>query len=655
MPRNTSGVYTLPSGNPVVPGTTIDAAWANDTMEDLANEITNSLSRTGAGGMLSPFRIADGTVTVPGLAFLNETNTGLYRSGSGSAWVSVLGVNVAQFTSSGVSIPSTKALAALGNLSAGGTLSVTGATALSSTLVVTGPITATGGITGAVSSSSASITGGSINNTPIGGTTASTGAFTTLSATGGITANVTGNVIGDVTGNVTGDLSGNVSTGTGTSTFNNVQVNGTLSMSSGVINGLATPTADNQAANKAYVDTVAQGLNAKASCIVASTGNLTLSGAQTIDSVSVVAGDRVLVKDQTTGSQNGIYVVAAGAWTRSTDADTWNELVNAYTFVQSGTTNANNGFLCTNVAGGTLGTTPVTWVQFSGAGQIDAGAGMTKTGNTLNVGTASSSRIVVGADAIDLATTGVTGSTYKSVTVDIYGRVTAGTNPTTISGFGITDAYTITQIDALFGSTSSAAASASAASTSATNAANSASAASTSASNASSSATSASGSATSALSYLNSFRGQYLGPLASDPTIDGNGSAVTVGDLYWNTVGNVMKVYTGTAWITFNSVNNPVDQTDIGTAPNEIPLNQYLGPLAYLQQPYRKVQRQLATASQTAFTITGGYALGYIDVYQNGVKLYSTDYTETDTNTVTLAVGATLNDEMEFIVWWVGA
>ena len=91
----------------------------------------------------------------------------------------------------------------------------------------------------------------------------------------------------------------------------------------------------------------------------------------------------------------------------------------------------------------------------------------------------------------------------------------------------------------------------------------------------------------------------------------------------------------------------------IGQKPNQVPVNADLGPQAFLDRPYRKVQQQLATASQTAFTITGGYAAGYIDVFQNGVKLYSTDFTETDRNTITLATGATLNDEMEFIVWWV--
>jgi len=83
MPRNASGTYTLPSGNPVVAGTTIEASWANTTLNDVANELTNSLSRTGSGGMLAPFRLADGTLGAPGIAFLNETSSGLYRPSAG--------------------------------------------------------------------------------------------------------------------------------------------------------------------------------------------------------------------------------------------------------------------------------------------------------------------------------------------------------------------------------------------------------------------------------------------------------------------------------------------------------------------------------------------------------------------------------------------
>lgn len=218
-----------------------------------------------------------------------------------------------------------------------------------------------------------------------------------------------------------------------------------VAMNSQRITGVSDPSAAQDAATKAYVDSVAQGLNPKQSVKAATTTNLAaLSGAMTVDGISLVAGDRVLVKDQTTASANGLYVVASGSWTRATDADAWAELVSAYVFVEQGSTNADNGFLCT-VDTGTLGTTSVTFVQFSGAGQITAGAGLTKTGNQLDIATASSARIVINADSIDLATAGTAG-TYKSVTTDAYGRVTAGSNPTTLSGYGITDALSTSAV-----------------------------------------------------------------------------------------------------------------------------------------------------------------------------------------------------------------
>jgi len=363
------------------------------------------------------------------------------------------------------------------NVTVGGNLSVTG------TSTLTGTLTATAGLSGPLTSSSATITGGTINGAVIGGSSAQAITGTTVTAStgfvGGLTGNVTGNttgthtgaVTGNVTGNLTGNVSGNVTTATGTSTFNNVTIDGTLDMSSGTvgtitglatptnasdaatkgyvdtadalklnltggtmsgaiamgtnkITGLGTPTADADAVTKSYVDAIAQGIDAKASVVAASTANLTLSGAQTIDGVSVIAGNRVLVKDQTTASDNGIYLCASGSWTRTTDADTYAELVAAYTFVEGGTVNANNGFICTIPTSGTLGSTSITFAQFSGAGQVVAGTGMSKTGNTLNVNTASSARIVVSADEIDLATTGVTASTYKSVTVDTFAGFT---------------------------------------------------------------------------------------------------------------------------------------------------------------------------------------------------------------------------------------
>ncbi|MEN9925184.1 MAG: hypothetical protein RL268_1310 [Pseudomonadota bacterium] len=168
------------------------------------------------------------------------------------------------------------------------------------------------------------------------------------------------------------------------------------------ITGLADPTAAQDAATKNYVDLTVQGLDPKASVKAASTANIaSLSGAMTIDGVALVAGDRVLVKDQNTTSANGVYVVAAGAWARADDLSTWAEHVAAYLFVEQGAVNADVGFLCTVDTGGTLGTTAITFVQFNGAGQIVAGAGLTKTGNTIDVGAGTG--ISVAADSLGLS------------------------------------------------------------------------------------------------------------------------------------------------------------------------------------------------------------------------------------------------------------
>lgn len=216
---------------------------------------------------------------------------------------------------------------------------------------------------------------------------------------------------------------------------------GSVSLNSQRITSLATPTSDSDAATKAYVDAVKQGLDIKDSVRAATTANIVLSGTQTVDGVALVAGDRVLVKDQVSASTNGIYVVAIGAWDRAHDANTSSKAhAGIFTFVAEGTVNADSGWVLTTNDPITLGTTALTFTQFSGAGQITAGDGLTKSGNTLNV-VGTSGRIVANADSIDLASNviGTTG-TYRSVTVDTYGRVTAGTNPTNLAGYGITDA-----------------------------------------------------------------------------------------------------------------------------------------------------------------------------------------------------------------------
>jgi len=145
-----------------------------------------------------------------------------------------------------------------------------------------------------------------------------------------------------------------------------------------------------------------QGLDPKQSVRAATTAHIaSMVGTMTIDGVALTVGNRVLVKDQNIAAENGIYVVQVGAWVRSADANAWEELPGAYLFVEEGTVNADMGFICTVETGGTLGTTAVTFQQFNGAGQVIAGAGMTKTGNELNIGAGTG--ISVAADSVGLA------------------------------------------------------------------------------------------------------------------------------------------------------------------------------------------------------------------------------------------------------------
>lgn len=197
------------------------------------------------------------------------------------------------------------------------------------------------------------------------------------------------------------------------------------------ITNLAAPTSDNDAATKAYVDAARMGLDVKASVRVATTANITLSGTQSIDGISVIAGDRVLVKNQSAASENGIYVVAAGSWSRASDANSDAKVTTGlFTFVSEGTAHADSGWVLTTNDTIILDTTNLAFAQFSGAGQITAGNGLTKTGNTIDVvGTAG--RIVVNADSVDLDTvsqsdsSGSAGTSFvQSVTRDSYGRVT---------------------------------------------------------------------------------------------------------------------------------------------------------------------------------------------------------------------------------------
>lgn len=183
-----------------------------------------------------------------------------------------------------------------------------------------------------------------------------------------------------------------------------------------LLTNLADPVSAQDATTKSYVDNIAQGLDVKASCVVGTTANIGLSGLLTIDGYTVSAGDRVLVKNQTNTAENGIYVADAAAWSRSADANTWNELISAFTFVEDGSTLSDTGWVCTINAGGTLGVTAVTWSQFSGAGTYAAGTGLTLTGTTFSITNT----------AVTAGSYGVAGGTsFASFTVNAQGQLTA--------------------------------------------------------------------------------------------------------------------------------------------------------------------------------------------------------------------------------------
>jgi hypothetical protein len=240
---------------------------------------------------------------------------------------------------------------------------------------VDGNIALTPNGTGEVDISKVDIDSGAIDGTVIGANSAAAGNFTTIDATGATT------------------LDGNVDLGDGaadTISFNGVA--GTdLSMDNSykVVN-LAAPSADSDAATKGYVDTVAAGLKWKPSVKAATTANGTLATAfangATVDGVTLATGDRILIKDQSTASENGIYEVqASGAPVRVTDFDANAEVPAAAVFVEEGTQNESTGWVCGNDDAVNLGVTDISFVQFTGAGTYNAGDGLDLSGTTFSV------------------------------------------------------------------------------------------------------------------------------------------------------------------------------------------------------------------------------------------------------------------------------
>jgi hypothetical protein len=243
------------------------------------------------------------------------------------------------------------------------------------------------------------------------------------------------------------------------STINSTTIGLTTPAAAAFTSASATtqPVGNNDLTTKLYVDSLALGISWKQPVIAATTANITLFGTQTIDTVPVLAGERVLVKNQTNSYENGIYVAASGAWARSADANSWDELVSALVFVTEGGL-AGSAWYCSAQPGGTLGVTAVLWNNFSVGGVYFAGTGLTlTTGDTFNIANT----------AVTPASYG-SGSQVATFTVNQQGQLTAAANANiaiaatqitsgTIDSARISGSYTgITEVGTLTGLTVSA-------------------------------------------------------------------------------------------------------------------------------------------------------------------------------------------------------
>jgi len=429
-----TGTLTLPTSTDTLVGRATTDTFTNKTFDTAATGNVfkiNGTTLTAVTGTGAVVLATSPTLTTPTLGVATATS-----------------INKVAFTT-----PATSATLALAD---GSTLATAGAYSI--TLTATG----TTGVTLPTSGTLATLAGSE--------------TLTNKTLSTGVTYN--GNTIGVAYGG-TGTSNGSI-TGTGALSFTaggtNTNINlvpvgtGTVDVANARITSVATPTQATDAATKGYVDAVKQALDIKDSVRVATTANLTATAsgtgagktltnygtqaALTIDSIVLVVGNRVLVKDQTTQSDNGIYTVTAVGsasvnWvlTRATDADnspTGEVTPGMFTFVEEGTVGADNGYVLTTDGTVTIDTTALTFVQFSGAGSVIAGDGLTKSGNTLNV-VGTTNRILVNADSIDISSSYVGQSSITTLGTITTGTWNGSVIGATYGGTGINNgSYTIT-------------------------------------------------------------------------------------------------------------------------------------------------------------------------------------------------------------------
>lgn len=295
------------------------------------------------------------------------------------------------------------------------------------TALVNSTITVTGGTGLGISGSPVALGGTvTISNTGVTSNVAGTG-ITVSSATGAVTIGTANIPNSSLTNSSVTIGSTNIALGATSTTLSGMTG---ITFSSGTVTGIATPVASSDAATKAYVDSAVAGLSWKQAVKAATTANITLSGTQTVDGVALVANDRILVKNQTTTSANGIYIVAAGAWARSADSTTAAQIDGEAVYVQQGTVNADTGWTETATIT-TVGTDPIVYAQFSGSGSYTAGTGLSLTGNVFaNTGVLS----------VSGGTTGLTPNTATTGAVTLAGTLivsNGGTGATTLTANGV--------------------------------------------------------------------------------------------------------------------------------------------------------------------------------------------------------------------------
>ena len=323
-----------------------------------------------------------------------------------------------------------------GNKTFTGNVSINGTTTLNSGL--TGPLKATSGV---VSASSINLTSEVTGVLPVanGGTNSSSALNNNrvLISSGGaiveqvaLTASRALQTDGSGLPAVSAVTSTELGYVSGVTSAIQTQLNAKLNLSGGTMTGTLTLNADPvnplEASTKQYVDSVAQGLNVKQSVKVATTANITLSGEQTIDGV-LTSASRVLVKNQSTQTENGIYLSAAGAWSRTSDANAGSELVSAFVFVEEGTLGGDTGWVQTTNSPITIGSSNIVWTQFAGAGTYTADGNALKLTGTQFAVSLDSTTLSQSVSGLKVATGGITNTEVAAAANIARSKLASGT------------------------------------------------------------------------------------------------------------------------------------------------------------------------------------------------------------------------------------